>query len=259
MSISPNYFTSDAECRICFENESTRENPLISPCLCRGTSKYVHKNCIQRWREVNNNTEYFWKCRECNHDYNLIKSYPKENFIIPETNISELRTTRVFSVFYFIAFFTGFFLRIFDKTLNYPLLNLLTNFKKPSSKLITFIRTEELYNIQYYFSVNILVISILSYISFLIQTIIKLQRFFTYWNKMCIPFILALGSSIHLYYFGLITDQDIKGIESTFSIETFFSFTNLGIYSLILKLHNNIIINMNKNNAGDIRNIETLV
>ena len=76
---------------------------------------------------------------------------------------------------------------------------------------------------------------------------------------MCIPFILALGSSIHLYYFGLITDQDIKGIESTFSIETFFSFTNLGIYSLILKLHNNIIINMNKNNAGDIRNIETLV
>ena len=67
------------------------------------------------------------------------------------------------------------------------------------------------------------------------------------------------GSSIHIYYYGLITDQDVKGIESTFSIETLFSFTNMLVYSLILELHNIIINNMNFNNKGDIRNIEVQV
>ena len=76
---------------------------------------------------------------------------------------------------------------------------------------------------------------------------------------MCLPFIFALGSSIHIYYYGLITDQDVKGIESTFSIETLFSFTNMLVYSLILELHNIIINNMNFNNKGDIRNIEVQV
>ena len=259
MSITPEYFNSDAECRICFESESTRENPLISPCLCRGTSKYVHKNCIQHWRDVNNNTEYFWKCRECCYDYNLVKSHPEETFIIPEINITELRTSRIFSIFYFIAFFAAFFLRVFDKGLKYPILTLLTNFKKPSESLIIFIQKEELYNIQYYFSVIILFSSIFSYLAFFISAISKIQQSFIYWNKMFIPFVLALGSSIHIYYFGLIADQNITRIESLFTLETFLSLTNMFVYSLILQLHNIIIVKINENNVGDIRNIEVPV
>lgn len=259
MSISPNYFIENGECRICFETDSTRDNPLISPCLCRGTSKYVHKNCIQHWREINHDTEYFWKCRECGYNYTLVKAYPKETFIIPEVYISELKTTRVFSILHFIAFFLGFFVRVFDQTLYYPMLRILTNFEKPSGRLINFIQKHELYNIQYYFCVIILFSSILSYLSFFVKTIFKIQKFFIYWKQMCLPFIFALGSSIHIYYYGLITDKDVKSIESTFSIETLFSFTNMLVYSLILELHNIIINNMNFNNKGDIRNIEVQV
>ena len=76
---------------------------------------------------------------------------------------------------------------------------------------------------------------------------------------MFIPFVLALGSSIHIYYFGLIADQNITRIESLFTLETFLSLTNMFVYSLILQLHNIIIVKINENNVGDIRNIEVPV
>ena len=113
MSIAPDCYGNIGECRICFDSDSTRENPLMNPCLCNGTSKYVHKKCIQHWREVNNNTIYFWKCRECGYNYNLVKAFPKETFIISETNITELRQTRIFVTSYFISFFLSFFFKSF--------------------------------------------------------------------------------------------------------------------------------------------------
>lgn len=35
-------------CRIC-HCEATTEMPLISPCYCSGTLKYVHQKCLQQW------------------------------------------------------------------------------------------------------------------------------------------------------------------------------------------------------------------
>ena len=60
------------ECRICFENDNSEENPLLSPCRCSGTSKYVHLNCIQTWRRANINTQYLTKCRECREKYQKV-------------------------------------------------------------------------------------------------------------------------------------------------------------------------------------------
>ena len=40
-------------CRICLEEESNYDL-LINPCRCNGTSKYVHKNCINTWLQDNN-------------------------------------------------------------------------------------------------------------------------------------------------------------------------------------------------------------
>ena len=37
-------------CRFCFcEGETDRENPLISPCLCTGSMKYIHLECLRTW------------------------------------------------------------------------------------------------------------------------------------------------------------------------------------------------------------------
>ena len=64
------------ECRICLE--FTPINQLISPCLCNGTSKYVHIDCLQKWRRIATNPIAKKKCLECYSNYNLRK---KNTFI----------------------------------------------------------------------------------------------------------------------------------------------------------------------------------
>ena len=36
-------------CYMCFDDEDTDENPLITPCKCKGDTRYVHVNCLRKW------------------------------------------------------------------------------------------------------------------------------------------------------------------------------------------------------------------
>ena len=36
-------------CRICYLEEETELNPLIQPCLCSGSLKYIHLDCLKKW------------------------------------------------------------------------------------------------------------------------------------------------------------------------------------------------------------------
>jgi len=42
------------QCKICLggEEEEDELGRLISPCKCKGTIKYVHLECLNRWRKV---------------------------------------------------------------------------------------------------------------------------------------------------------------------------------------------------------------
>ena len=71
----------EKECRICFEKEETYDNKLIQPCLCKGTSQYVHVKCLQKWRQSNYNTNVSIKCGECNFEYRLKDTSEKEDYI----------------------------------------------------------------------------------------------------------------------------------------------------------------------------------
>jgi uncharacterized membrane protein YgcG len=55
------------ECRLCFEGGGD----LIAPCSCRGTSKWVHRECLNRWRSMNHNPAAFTQCTECHFEYRL--------------------------------------------------------------------------------------------------------------------------------------------------------------------------------------------
>ena len=61
------------QCRICLEEETNLEL-LISPCRCSGTSKYVHRECLRRWRYQDINAPGFSKCMECNEEYIILNS-----------------------------------------------------------------------------------------------------------------------------------------------------------------------------------------
>ena len=34
---------------MCFDEEDTEENPMITPCKCSGDTKYVHVECLRKW------------------------------------------------------------------------------------------------------------------------------------------------------------------------------------------------------------------
>lgn len=36
-------------CRICLEKNESEDNPLLTPCKCSGTMKFIHLECLQKW------------------------------------------------------------------------------------------------------------------------------------------------------------------------------------------------------------------
>jgi len=36
-------------CYMCFDDENTEENPMITPCKCSGDTKFVHVDCLRKW------------------------------------------------------------------------------------------------------------------------------------------------------------------------------------------------------------------
>ena len=71
--------SSKPTCRICYLLNSDIENPLISPCKCSGSMKYIHYKCLKHCIEVNltkkieqNYKYYNWKsysCEICKEEY----------------------------------------------------------------------------------------------------------------------------------------------------------------------------------------------
>jgi hypothetical protein len=63
---------AEVACKICLMEGFTEENPMITPCTCKGTMRYIHLECLQRWlnskittRERGNSRSYSWKALEC--------------------------------------------------------------------------------------------------------------------------------------------------------------------------------------------------
>ena len=71
--------TSRPTCRICYLLNSDMENPLISPCNCNGSMKYIHYKCLKNCIEANITKKiedrykyYYWKnycCEICQKEY----------------------------------------------------------------------------------------------------------------------------------------------------------------------------------------------
>jgi hypothetical protein len=58
-------------CRFCFESDSPQKNPLISPCECKGTSKYVHRGCLLKWQANTTVDAHKFTCQSCRTPYTL--------------------------------------------------------------------------------------------------------------------------------------------------------------------------------------------
>ncbi len=59
-------------CRICLGEEDEQDNPMISPCLCAGSMKLIHIDCLREWLKSKRSYKesfavntYCWKAVEC--------------------------------------------------------------------------------------------------------------------------------------------------------------------------------------------------
>ncbi|XP_071816768.1 E3 ubiquitin-protein ligase MARCHF1-like isoform X2 [Apostichopus japonicus] len=80
----------DPACRICQETRNRKgKNRLVAPCGCKGSTKYVHRKCLQKWCATKKTAE----CEICHHPYNpqFLKapglSKSDENSIVSSTMV----------------------------------------------------------------------------------------------------------------------------------------------------------------------------
>jgi len=58
-------------CRIC--HEGAEGGKLFSPCKCSGSIKYVHVECLEKWRIMSQNPASVVQCDSCKYRYNLYR------------------------------------------------------------------------------------------------------------------------------------------------------------------------------------------
>lgn len=61
----PTQTSSSDICRICHCEADMEIGPLIAPCFCRGSLRYVHQNCLQQWIKSSNSKD----CELCGYHF----------------------------------------------------------------------------------------------------------------------------------------------------------------------------------------------
>jgi len=62
-------FSGEPTCRICLGDEF--DGRMISPCLCKGSMRFVHIECLTQWRTTSRNKESFFACDSCQYRYSF--------------------------------------------------------------------------------------------------------------------------------------------------------------------------------------------
>jgi E3 ubiquitin-protein ligase DOA10 len=76
--------SDEKNCRFCLDD---MEEPLISPCKCNGTQKYVHKTCLNKWRFKD--PKNFLQCNICKTCYQL--NFINRLYPVSRTTLSAIK------------------------------------------------------------------------------------------------------------------------------------------------------------------------
>lgn len=137
------------ECRICFDIENEINGNLISPCKCKGFQKFIHEECLKKWRKENITTQAYLQCEICKTDYIIENRNIKEDFFIRFNFIVNNNSSQAFLLYIFYAFCSGFLLLLIDTTDNLLAINIVT-FGKPEKLIKAFNETQSANIIVFY-------------------------------------------------------------------------------------------------------------
>ena len=229
---------TEKECRICLQKDKIDE--FIHPCLCNGTSKWVHRSCLDRWRYMNVNNTGYSKCMECRYTYKLANQYPVESNII---TINNNRYLGYFVFTFIVSYPLSYLTYLIDFNNNYLSIKMVTyNDTELYDILIKKVDSAEFYFTLYY---NLLTINIYLNVflcGFLIYMLSKVHRKSLYFRSIYCDLIKVGILSNHIFY--------MFHIFLIMSMDSFYFFVSPGLSFLMffcqkLLIHkNNKIINM---------------
>ncbi len=100
-------------CRICYEENQTL-SPLIFPCKCNGTIKWVHEKCIKEWIKISKKNY----CPQCKYQYKIenVCNYPKLSFLCKDRNIRFLSLFTMGILILLISIFKYYFIGMKDNS-----------------------------------------------------------------------------------------------------------------------------------------------
>lgn len=90
ITLSQDSLSEKKICRICLSDYYNDENPLLNPCNCSGTMKYIHYYCLQTWlikrldlEKTKGVISILWKsliCELCHTSYPLNMNYKDRTY-----------------------------------------------------------------------------------------------------------------------------------------------------------------------------------
>ena len=245
----------ERQCRICFEEEE-EDNILIYPCLCNGTSKYIHDKCLNRWRQQNIDKIAFFRCMECHFPYNILYKFPKETFKFSQHNISKF--TEPWSLFLFNIFTFGasLFFNSADRSIEFQLIHAFD--LEPRTEFISVLKENSLYAAFFYFSFIISLFNIIIYSAFFLQICSNLKTHRRYLKKTFLFYIGHILYTFHFFwlYYVFKSDRSKAGTMTYLNLEIILQSFSFWLFGRLMAFHNVIIHKLNVENSLQVINRE---
>ena len=230
------------ECRICLEDDTTE--PLINPCACDGTTKWVHESCLQRWREENMGLDNATRCEICKTEYIIERDVPLETY----TNLYEgFGFCGEMCFGYIFGWFTGALMWALDTSTNYTSIHI---FNLQSLNLTAHMKEDAMITLSYYQGMSAWSLSSIAFLILLINIHINIKRKETYYCRI-FPILLLTSLVVNSFLFILLAALDSNNFVTIALWSPASSTIQFHAYFNYVRNHNRIVRIMNGINIGE--------
>ena len=225
-------------CRICFEEEQENRG-LISPCKCSGSSRYVHYDCLETWRNTTSNEEAKKKCMECNAPYIILNKFPLETIKI---NFDKNIIVRNFFIQYLVSIPLILCIFSIDWGLRQPSIELLETIQ--FTNITYYLKNSNPHVFIYYNSLGSSIVYFLFNLSFFVVMLVCIHQKCNYLKVFPICLLNSLLSLSWLYFYFIFP----------YSQSSYFYFTlltpllNYLFLLMTFTYHNSVLSMLNTNN-----------
>lgn len=230
---------TEKECRICLENDKIDE--FIHPCLCDGTSKWVHSSCINKWRQLNISRKGYYQCMECNYKYKFSRELILESYKFKSSEIVYILSG---FISYVLSFIFGYGLYLFDVENNMLSIKAVTFNDKEFINSTKMLFEKEYYFSVYYSDLLMCILYNVCQILFFHITLCNVNRKLLYLNlfkKQIIYNMFVFNNFFYVYYF-----LCVMGMKELYFITSpFINVYSIKLFFYLCKKHNKIVRLMN--------------